>query len=152
MNKFHTHIILVSGQAAPNLLPTLDAGLKPQHVILLVTKVMQAQANYLVAVFKQSEISCEQIAIDDEHDFAAMSEELLRIAAKTNSSSIALNVTGGTKLMALAAHSVAQAADWPTFYVDVDTDEVVWLPRASVETPARKKISEQLRLRIQVMT
>ena len=42
---------------------------------------------------------------------------------------MALNVTGGNKLMALAAQAVAQAAGWPAFYVDVDTDQIIWLDK-----------------------
>ena len=42
--------------------------------------------------------------------------------------SIALNLTGGTKLMTLAAAEWAYASDVPTFYVDTGTDKIVWMP------------------------
>jgi hypothetical protein len=45
--------------------------------------------------------------------------------------------------MALAAQAVAQAAGWPAFYVDVDTDLVVWLDKARSSQP----LTQQLRLR-----
>ncbi|MGZ7274545.1 hypothetical protein ACXWPL_09935, partial [Streptococcus pyogenes] len=45
--------------------------------------------------------------------------------------------------MALVAQqTVAQEENWRSFYVDVDTDVVVWLDK----TPG-KKLAEQLRLR-----
>jgi hypothetical protein len=65
-------------------------------------------------------------------------------ASSHEGNDIALNLTGGTKLMALAAQSVANAANWRTFYVDVDTDQVSWLHK---DAPTPRSLTEQLRLR-----
>jgi hypothetical protein len=139
---------LVSAQAAPNLLPTLDADLKPQRVFLVVTDAMVRQSQHLEGVFKESGIICERIPIANEHDFNAMSESLLEAGSRMGSDSpVALNITGGTKLMALAAQSVAQTAGWEIFYVDVDSDEVVWIPYGQQAKRKNHKLSEKLRLR-----
>jgi hypothetical protein len=136
------HVLLVSAQAAPNLLPALDPELKPKEAILLVTKKMAGRATALENVLREASVKVSRVPLDDEHDFSALEKILLDLAAARDGEDIALNVTGGTKLMALAAQSVAQAAGWRVFYVDVDTDEVIWLGKET----QRKKLAAQLRL------
>lgn len=143
-----THLLLVSAQAAPNLLPALDPELKPMDAVLLVTAKMNERADALEAVLKQAGIATSRIALPNEHDYDAMESSLLALAGKHDGKEVALNVTGGTKLMALAAQSVAQAWNWPVFYVDVDTDEVVWLGK---DAPPKHKLTQQLRLRHYLM-
>lgn len=135
--------MLVSDQAAPNLLPALDPAMKPQEAVLLVSQKMSGKATHLQAVLQEVGIKVHTVALPDEHNLAALESTLMDIATQREGQSIALNVTGGNKLMALAAQAVAQAAQWPTFYVDVDTDHIVWLDK---ERPAQA-ITQQLRLR-----
>lgn len=137
------HILLVSAQAAPNLLPALDPALKPDEAVLMVSGKMQARADALETVLREAGVKTSRIALADEHDFTKLENALLDVADERDGQTIALNVTGGTKLMALAAQSVAQAAGWLVFYVDVDTDEVIWLGKA----PHRQPLTQQLRLR-----
>jgi hypothetical protein len=137
------HCMLVSAQAAPNILPVLDPALKPEGAVLLVTQKMRAQADALQALLTESGVTVERVALDNEHDFSRMGEVLMDIAARHDGADISLNLTGGTKLMALAAQSVAEAAGWKMFYVDVDTDEVIWLGRNAA---ARQALSSHLRL------
>jgi hypothetical protein len=137
------HICLVSAQAAPNLLPVLDTALKPEKVVLLVSGKMQRMAESLVAVCKELGIKVDTVPLADEHSYPAIEQTLLDVATANEGHEILLNLTGGTKLMALVAHSVAVEADWRSFYVDVDTDTVTWLDR---ESPPQA-LGEQLRLR-----
>lgn len=142
MTPAKIHILLVSAQAAPNLLPALDPSLKPQEAVLLVSDKMKRQADALASVLREAGVEVTRVHLDDEHDFSALESRLLDLAAERAGQEIALNVTGGTKLMALAAQSVAQAAGWPAFYVDVDTDEVIWLDKSAQP----RKLATQLRL------
>lgn len=136
------HICLVSAQAAPNLLPVLDPALKPDEVILLVSTKMQHTADSLRAVFTELGVRVRLIALNDEHSYADIEQTLLSVAEDRVGQEILLNLTGGTKLMALVAQSVAQAYGWRSFYVDVDTDAISWLDQKTPE----KKLVEQLRL------
>lgn len=138
-----THVCLVSQQAAANLLPALDPQLKPARVVLVVTRKMERQASHLAAVLKESAINVETLQLSDEHDFRRSEGELLDLAAKLGGVDVALNITGGTKLMSVAAQSVAQASYWRMFYVDVDTDQVIWLGNEEV---ASHPLQQQLRL------
>lgn len=144
----YTHVVLVSAQAAPNLLPVLDPELKPTEVILLVSAKMQPQADALEKVLQQVGVKTTRTPLANEHDFSALETVLMELATARDGQSIALNVTGGTKLMALAAQSIAEAAGWPVFYVDVDTDEIIWLGK---NTQPTRKLTEQLRLRHYLM-
>ncbi|MHB8743779.1 MAG: Card1-like endonuclease domain-containing protein [Sulfuricaulis sp.] len=148
MTKATAHVLLVSAQAAPNLLPALDREMKPDEAILLVSAKMQARADALEKVLMQAGVRTGRIALANEHDFAALESTLFDVAASRDGQAVALNVTGGTKLMALAAQSIAQAAGWSVFYVDADTDEVIWLGKNAT---LRHKLTEQLKLRHYLM-
>lgn len=139
-----THVLLVSAQAAPNLLPALDPELKPREAILLVTAAMKRRADALESVLREAAVRVTRVAIDDEGDVAALENVLLDLAARLPDEGVALNVTGGTKLMALAALSIAREAKWRVFYVDVDTDEAIWLDESRAP---RHKLAASLRLR-----
>ncbi|MCX8521408.1 MAG: DUF1887 family CARF protein [Rhodoferax sp.] len=138
-----THIMLISAQAAPNLLPALDPALKPQQAVLVVTQKMQGRADTLQKVLQEAGVKVSQVSLVDERNFNLLEDELMNVATALNDGDIALNLTGGTKLMALAAQSVSSAAGWRTFYVDMDTDEVIWL---GPQSPAPQPLGQQLRL------
>ena len=142
------HVLLVSAQAAPNLLPALDPVMRPGEAVLLVSAKMRSRADALEKALTQAGVKTSVIALPNEHDFAALESTLLELAAARDGQDIALNVTGGTKLMALAAQSIAQGAGWSVFYVDADTDEVIWL---GADPAPRRKLTEQLRLRHYLM-
>ena len=143
MTQAAVHILLVSDQAAPSLLPALDPALKPAEAILMVSAKMQARADALEKVLSEAGVKTTRVALENEHDFGKLEKALLEVASTREGQLIALNVTGGTKLMALAAQSVALAAGWSVFYVDVDTDEVIWLGKDA----RRQPLTQQLRLR-----
>ena len=138
------HICLVSQQAAANLLPALDPALKPGKIILVVSKKMQPQAAHLSAVLKECAIQAQLLQLSNEHDFHQTENELLELAAQLEDNAVTLNITGGTKLMSVAAQSVAQASGWRMFYVDADTDRVIWLGKDQTPT---QPLQEQLKLR-----
>lgn len=136
--------MLVSAQAAPNLLAAADADLKPERAALVVSGAMQARAEALAKVLGEMGISVEQYRLGDEHDPKAIADNLLEWFEDLSSEDAYLNLTGGTKLMALTALAVAETAQWRSFYVDVDTDHVVWLGRSA---PPAQKLKERIGLR-----
>lgn len=127
MKKIETHVCMVSGQAAPNLLPLLDETLRPERVVLLITPQMSEKAAWLENVIKPLGIKVDTIALEAAENFDAIQEKLLTLLDHTNSSSIALNATGGTKWMAIAAQEVFRIHHAPVFYVNIATDTVLFL-------------------------
>jgi hypothetical protein len=141
-NTATTQVLLVSEQAAPNLLAALDPKMKPQEAVLMVSAKMARRADALQAVLQESGVKTTRVALPDEHDLAALENTMMEVASARDGQSITINVTGGNKLMALAAQSVAQAAGWPAFYVDVDTDQIIWLDK----TRPAQTLTQQLRI------
>lgn len=138
------HVCLVSAQAAANLLPALDPAIKPEKVILIISGKMQTQADNLSRVMQEAGVKTEPYKLTNEHDYAGTEAELLELASRLEQDDVALNITGGTKLVSLAAQSVASAASWRMFYVDADTDQVSWLYK---NAPPATPLTQHLRLR-----
>ncbi len=124
---FDTQVCLVSAQAAPNLLPLLDEQLKPREVILLVTEQMKDRAGYLQKVITPLGIKVTQQAIEATGNFQRMQEQLESLIKTYTQGSVGLNVTGGTKWMAISAQEVFRSYGQSVFYVDIDTDHVLFL-------------------------
>ncbi|MCL2877088.1 MAG: DUF1887 family CARF protein [Betaproteobacteria bacterium] len=138
-----TQICLVSAQAAANLLSALDPDLKPQKVVLVVSPKMKTQANNLRSVLREGGLQVALQELADEHDFSKIENDLLQLAGSLEQDEVSLNITGGTKLMSVAAQSIANLHEWRMFYVDADTDQVIWLGRD--KTPPHP-LKEYLRL------
>ncbi|WP_127477116.1 Card1-like endonuclease domain-containing protein [Sulfurivermis fontis] len=133
-----THLYLVSDQPTPNLTPALDPALKPQRVILAVTKDLQRKAGWLRGVLERHGIPCETLNVDDAYDFAALRRLFARVA---DDPSCAANITGGTKPMSLAAYEAFLKADRPVFYVNPKTDTALWLhPPGQPQHPLADKV------------
>ena len=127
MNKITTHVCMVSAQPAPNLLPLLDDILRPERVVLLVTPQMREKAGWLTTVIKPMGVKVEVIELDAAENFDAIQEKLLSLLDGVDCSQVALNATGGTKWMAIAAQEVFRLHDAPVFYVNITNDTVLFL-------------------------
>jgi hypothetical protein len=135
MNLYHTHVCLVSAQAAPNLLPLLDDSLKPKKVILLVTPQMRDKADYLSAVIMPRGIQVVIHHLKNAEAYDLIQDEILEILSEEKPDNIALNATGGTKWMSLAAVDTFRMNGSPVFYVDINSDQILFLEK---NEPAHK--------------
>ncbi|MEY6433625.1 DUF1887 family CARF protein [Thioalkalicoccus limnaeus] len=131
----HTHLCLVSAQPTPNLTPVLDPAVAPRRVILLVSPDMVRRADWLERVLKPRGIRVERWAITDPWDIEQVQSQLLHRLEpelrEVGAGGIALNATGGTKPMSIAAYEVFRAADQPIFYIHPEQDRLIWMhPRA----------------------
>lgn len=144
---FRTHVCLVSRQAAPNLLPLLDDELKPDQVILLVTEQMGEQAKYLQEAIRSMDIRVRLEPFSAVGDFDELQTQLIELLNGFQAEEIALNATGGTKWMAIAAQEVFRMNGSPVFYVDIDTGSVLFLDsqRSSLILCNRIKMEQYLR-------
>jgi len=125
------HVLLVSDQPMPNFLPILNKEIKPDSVTLVVSSKMKKRAEWL-----KTEIGKHQVAVHDDIDVGDDVSDINRIqdtlanwadANKELLERSVLNVTGGTKPMAIAAQEVFRLENRPVFYVDIATDKVTWL-------------------------
>lgn len=125
--RFDTHVMLVSRQPSPNLIPALDPRLKPRAVVMLVTPDMVQQGDWLRDVLQPAGIKVSQVTLPDPYDVPAMRDQVLNVVSDREAESLVLNATGGTKLMAIAAYEVFSSAGLPVFYVHPDEDRLIWL-------------------------
>lgn len=144
--KIDIHVCLVSQQATPNLAPILATEFRPREVILMVSQQMQQQADALESVLKKYGVTCTQVAIIDPYDISKMTEQFLDLVAQRETESIGLNVTGGTKPMAIAAQEAFRLADKPVFYVNPETNAIQFLSpgTAPLLLPCKMKIDDYL--------
>ena len=123
---YDTHVCLVSAQATPNLIAAIDGQWRPRRVVLATSSEMGTTANHLEHVLKRHGIVIERLPIPDAYDYYGIQEAFVNFLVG-QSGTVALNVTGGTKIMAMAAQAAFHEAEAPVFYVNVQTDEILVL-------------------------
>ncbi|MEG2075885.1 MAG: DUF1887 family CARF protein [Victivallaceae bacterium] len=108
MKKFNEHIILVSGQMIPNVTPIMDKRYRPKKVTLCVTDQMKGQGEILEKFFKKYQIATEIFPIGNALDYDSLLNRFEELADKRvdGAGEVAVNLTGGTKLMTLAASQI----------------------------------------------
>lgn len=118
--QYDHHICLVSEQTLPNYLGAIVPGACPKNVHLVVTDRMKERADILEKSLRFRGYAVTQYSLASQ-EANAMIDVLDNIYEKTGSS-VAINVTGGTKIMALNAVGWANIQDVPPFLFYVDTD------------------------------
>jgi len=126
MINIATHLCLVSDQPTPNITPILDKRFKPDTVLLLISPEKQQQAEWLKQVMQCSGVRVSFWPIDDAMDIEHIRDQIFEILDK-HGDSIALNATGGTKPMSIAAYEVFRGLNLPIFYVHPERDRVIWM-------------------------
>ena len=149
MQHYDTHLCLVSAQATPNLLPVLDEAWRPRRVVLACSAQMKEAALTLRSVIqtKGGGMAVDLLDLPNAYDYAALSDAFLNYLAEHADENIALNVTGGTKLMAVAAQEVFRSVGKPVFYVNVESDEVLVIGEKAFSQPLRAKLKVHEMLR-----
>jgi len=145
--KLDAHLILVSAQPIPNITPMLDDAVKPRKVIMLISPDMQERARALENIFKPRGIAVEHHAIEDPWDEALVGDKVLNILCDYPTGGIALNATGGTKLMSIAAYEAFRSENAPIYYVHPRHDRLLWL---SPRQPAHE-LADRIKLKDYLM-
>ena len=115
MQNFDIHLCLVSAQAAPNFLPITDDEFKPKEAIFLVSNAMHKQAEFLEKAFQSKQVKVTKYFCNNAWDLKELNQVLLNIATDYADQNLAINLTGGTKLMTIAAQNVFDG-EKPLFY------------------------------------
>ncbi|RDE69280.1 DUF1887 family protein [Haemophilus haemolyticus] len=125
--KYDVHFCLISDQAAPSLLPILDPEFKPKEAVFLVSDKMKSNAEALAKVFKEKNVKVTLVRIENIYDFQEMENCFIELIDQFDGQNIALNVTGGTKLMAIVAQNTFAMGGKPIFYVDSDNNQILFI-------------------------
>ncbi|MCA9539080.1 MAG: DUF1887 family protein [Myxococcales bacterium] len=138
------HICLVSDQPTPNLTPALDPEFAPHEVILVVSPQMAERADWLEAVLRPRGVRCTRWPVQDAYDIEHLRERFLELLIAREDATLLLNATGGTKPMSLAAYEVCRQFERPVFYVNPETDHLVWLSHPA--RPPSRDLADRIRL------
>ncbi len=121
-------LCLVSEQPMPNFLAAIEPSLGVNRVTLAVTGKMEDRATWLEEALHRHQIETDRLPIVIHTDFEGMWTTFAEWAEAHKGA--VLNVTGGTKLMAIAAQDAFRSAGAPVFYVDLDTGRGIWIEGA----------------------
>ena len=126
MNFPDTHLVLVSDQPVPSLLPLLDARMGARKAILVATPTRQEPAHWLAEALRAQKLEVEIIALNEPYDFPRL-HSIFRAQIHLHPEGIAANISGGNKLMSIAAYEGCKAAEQPVYYINIESDAVQWL-------------------------
>lgn len=121
----NTMFCLVSRQAMANVLPVLMY--KPAQVILFATPEEKRTANNLEKLFLRKGIAVFREDDLDAYDYISFRSIVKTELEKYTSAEVCLNVTGGTKLMALAAYEAFAESDKQIIYCDTEHQKIITL-------------------------
>lgn len=120
------HLCLISANITPNLTPLLNSEIRPQHVVLMYAADELPWLEgfmRLVATLDGMTVSCRLLS--DASGGEAVRADVLSVLAKHEGQTVALNASGGSRLVSLVAAQVFQGLNKPVFYVDAYTDQLV---------------------------
>lgn len=145
-SKYTTQICMVSRGIDANAIPIVNPGTRPKEVIMLVSPQMHKEKqdealSRAVNRVLRGKCSVRIVDIENENDIDGVRKVLETII--DNSGHQIVNITGGTKPMAIAAFMVCAMRRLPFFYLDVNTS-VAEVFEKSVFEPNRHKESMQL--------
>lgn len=136
--KFDTHFCIVSAQPLPNFFPVFAKEFRPQKVVLIVSSKMQEKALFLSEVLKKRcHVTVETFMLEDELNMVALEEKLLNRVAEYPTDKVALNLTGGTKIMAISAFNLFKNLGYSSFYFNADSNEVILFEKGNIDSPPR---------------
>ncbi|MEW6006310.1 MAG: DUF1887 family CARF protein [Stygiobacter sp.] len=126
-----TMFCLVSRQSMANVLPVLM--FKPHQVVLFATPEEKKSADNLEKLFSSKSINVKRVNDLNAYDYVAFKNVVIN-EIQNYQTDICLNVTGGTKLMALAAYEVFAEANKRIIYCDTEHQHIISLmPEYKIE-------------------
>lgn len=124
MPMFDTHVVFISGQQAPNFLPLCDPDFQPKKIVMFVSNQMTENARHFQVAVKQAfpSIELQEVPLSNSYDVDVLEKEIQQTLCTLDLERTVINVTGGTKLMALVAMSLG----CPCFYLPTGTYQLAF--------------------------
>ncbi len=126
------HISLVSRQPMPNLIPALKY--KPTLVVLLATKEEKHTAENLKKVLEEKHV--QSIIVKEflePYNLKKNREIVNKIIYKYKDEILVLNITGGTKLMAISAFQCFTSKNLCSIYCDTEHNKIIKIQEDNME-------------------
>jgi hypothetical protein len=118
-------VCLISRQTMQNLLPILRY--RPQRVAFITTKEEDDSRRHLEVVLHARQIPADPPCYVDAYAPDATQQVCSQIIEHYGADRLVANLTGGTKVMALAAFGVFSAAHVPCIYTDTPHQRILYL-------------------------
>lgn len=118
---------MASKEAAANLNPLQAGEIRPQKVYVAVTQTMLSQGNHLISEIKMTGLVAEKMTLEHENSLRELVRQFEAWIESHIDDDILVNLTGGTKLMALAAYQVFSSWGFRCFYQEVGPGDIIWL-------------------------
>jgi hypothetical protein len=134
-------VVLIGGQLIPAYLGIKER--KPDIVHLIFTNDSKLKLKYLISQFNNIDFHQHQVEPYAFDEISVLVEELIFNADGGNWE---LNLTGGTKVMALAAQNVFKGFDLESFYIDQKSRMFFFNDKRYLDIKGNIKISTFLKL------
>ncbi len=95
--------------------------IKPQKVILLYSEASAKQKENYKSVFPNMNFEDQKI---DAFNFNDISTSIKNIIADNNDAKLFFNITGGTKIMSIAAFDIAKTMKLSSLYIDSENNKI----------------------------
>jgi hypothetical protein len=139
---------LVSDQSAPNLLPYFDPNFRPSGVVLVVSPEKKESVAPLQSVLSEA-TSVEILHVPSAFDVPSIAQRIRdhAQAARARGFETWLNLTGGTKPMAIAAYiAFGDGRIGRSYYLNASTNRLMWFGAGETEPDVRLDARVDLRL------
>ncbi len=137
-HNMKTIVCLISRQPMANLLPVLMY--RPEKVFLLGTKEEISAGYHLKVLCEEKKI--KTVLYDDIFPYDDVKLlDILSLIIRDNPEGIYLNVTGGTKLMAISAYEFFLKHQKPVFYCNTNDNSIIHLLPEKRSVPLKADIS-----------
>jgi hypothetical protein len=120
------HLCLVSNQPVPSLTPLIDPKLGLTHATLIVAPDRVMHAQWLQTALAHHGIKTCLSLLRDGYSLSNLRNDFTSIAAHYPAGAT-VNLTGGTKLMTLAAWEAFSRPQDRLYYVHIGHDRIDWL-------------------------
>lgn len=132
-------LCLASQPAAANLNSLKD--IKADKVLLAITQEMLNEGESLIHQIKQDSIQVEKIDLHAESSLKMLTQQFEQLIEKYIDDEIIVNITGGNKLMSIAAYQIFSGYGFRCFYQNLKPNQLVWLDDETTISDIGFKIS-----------
>lgn len=116
---------MATGQNLVNTNPLPE--INPDKIVVAITEDMSQQGQALIAELKKTGKVVEELSIKKESSLQALYKQFSTWLEKHLDDEIVVNITGGTKLMSLAAYQVFSEWGFRCFYCNKESSQLIWL-------------------------
>lgn len=134
-------VALVGGQLVPVYLGIREKS--PEHVHLIYSDELVSKVKTLKSQFNNIKFSDH---IVDPYNFQDVSDLVESLVFENGDDQWAVNLTGGTKVMTLAAHNIFKELDFESFYIDQNNKLFSFKEKSFSEIQTEIKITTFLKL------